>query len=283
VASLVSRRSRANNAIEHGMNARLNGVVVGTAATAALAIALLLGSHPTRVGARAAASPIELVNESPRAAAPPGHSPQLPQVPLTVAPEALASLADRVERLARLDTPLDAFAAFGLLARCVRAREFDIYLKSLPMERDLDTQRTNYGDGQRLLQEACSDLSTAQLVERIGLVEKSARGGIPGAASAWIEQGPFGDKSALEQRPDDPLVADWVQQAIAWVKSAAKRDDIEAIAQFGMLSLNWELGDTERVKILVHAATQRDLEIQLQRLARSDAPRSEDGVRTHAN
>jgi TPR repeat protein len=74
-----------------------------------------------------------------------------------------------------------------------------------------------------------------------------------------------------------------VQQAIAWVKSAAKRDDIEAIAQFGMLSLNWELGDTERVKVLVHAATQRDLEVQMQRLARRAAPRTEDGVRTPAN
>ncbi len=268
------------------MNARLNGVVVGTAATAALAIALFLGSHPARVGAHASASPIVPVDESPMAAVPPGLSPQLPQSPRTaptVAPEVLASLADRVERLARLDTPLDAFAAFGLLARCVRAREFDTYLKSLPMERDLDAQRSAYGDGQPALRQACSDLSTAQLVERIGLVEKAARGGIPGAASAWIEQGPFGDKSALEQRPDDPLVADWVQQAIAWVKSAAKRDDIEAIAQFGMLSLNWELGDTERVKILVHAATQRELEIQLQRLARSDAPRTEGGVRPHAN
>jgi len=278
VASLVSRKSRANNAIVQGMNARLNGVVVGTAATAALAIALVLGSHPTRVGARASASPIGPVDESAMAAEPPGRSPKLPQAAPTVTPEPLASLADRVERLGSLDTPLDAFAAFGLLARCVRAREFDTYMKSLPMERELDAQRSAYGDGQPALRQACSDLSTAQLVERIGLVEKAARGGIPGAASAWIEQGPFGDKSALEQRPDDPLVADWVQQAIAWVKSAAKRDDIEAIAQFGMLSLNWELGDTERVKVLVHAATQRDLEIQMRRLARGDAPRTEAGA-----
>lgn len=64
----------------------------------------------------------------------------------------------------------------------------------------------------------------------------------------------------MEQRPDDPLVVEWVQQAIAWVKSAAKRDDIEVIVQFGMLSLNWELSDTERVKVLVRTATQRALE-----------------------
>ena len=182
--------------------------------------------------------------------------------------------------MGRLNTPLDAFAAFGLLARCVRAYEFDTYLKSLPIERGLDAQRSNYGDGRRVLREACSDLSMAQLVARIDLVEKAARGGIPGAASAWIEQGPFGDKSALEQRPDDPLVVEWVQQAIDWVKSAAKRDDIEAIVQFGMLAMNWELSDTERVKVLVRTATQRDLEDQLQRLASRDALRTESRDRT---
>ncbi|HEY2977848.1 MAG TPA: hypothetical protein VGJ35_07750, partial [Burkholderiaceae bacterium] len=96
----------------------------------------------------------------------------------------------------------------------------------------------------------------------------------------WIEQGPFGDKSALDQRPDDPLVAEWVQQAIAWVKSGATHDDIESIVQLGMISLNWELSDIERVKLLVTSATQRDLKDQLQRLARRDAARAEPRERT---
>jgi hypothetical protein len=120
----------------------------------------------------------------------------------------------------------------------------------------------------------------AQLVARIELVEKAARAGIPGAPSAWIEQGPFGDKSALDQRPDDPLVAEWVQQAIAWVKSATRRDDIAAIVQFGMLSLNYALSDTERVKMLVNTATQRDLEDQLQRLGTRDSLQTESQDRT---
>ena len=211
----------------------------------------------------------------------PASPPQLPRASRTDAARAPTSLAATVERLARSESPHDAFAAFGLLARCVRAHEFDTQLKSLPMERALDALRSAYGDGRRWLREACGDLSTAQLDARIGLVEQAARAGVPGAASAWIEQGPFGDKSALDQRPDDPLVVEWVQQAIAWVKSGATHDDIESIVQLGMISLNWELSDIERVKLLVTAATQQDFKDQLQRLARRDsASRAEAHDRT---
>lgn len=206
-------------------------------------------------------------------AAQPASPPQAPRASQGDAALTVAGLAARVERLARSETPTDAFAAFGLLARCVRAHEFDSHLKSLPMAPALDAMRSAYGDGGRWLREACSDLSTAQLDARIGLAERAARGGVPGAASAWIEQGPFGDKSALDQRPDDPLVVEWVQQAIAWVKSGATHDDIESIVQLGMISLNWDLSDIDRVKLLVTTATQQDFKDQLQRLAKRAAQR----------
>jgi hypothetical protein len=256
------------------MNARLNRAMIGAAAAAVLAIGLVLGPGLIRTGARAPESPAVALASGPRLFAVRAASPpQSLQAAQSGAPPVLTSLAARVERLARTDSPRDAFAAFALLAHCVRAHEFDTYLKSLPMERGLDALRSNYGDGRRWLREACSDLSTAQLDARIGLAERAARAGVPGAASAWIEQGPFGDKSALDQRPDDPLVVEWVQQAIAWVKSGATHDDIESIVQLGMISLNWELSDLQRVKLLVDAATQQDFKDQLQHLARRDAPR----------
>jgi hypothetical protein len=253
------------------MNAKRNGVVAATAAVAALAIGLGLGSVPPRAGVPEL-TPLGFA-EGPRVFAVQAASPpQLPRASHTVVAPAPTSLAARVERLARAESPRDAFAAFGLLARCVRAHEFDTQLKSLPMERALDALRSAYGDGERWLREACGDLSMAQLDARIGLVERAARGGVPGAASAWIEQGPFGDRSALDQRPDDPLVVEWVQQAIAWVKSGATHDDIESIVQLGMISLNWELSDIERVKLLVTAAAQQDFKDQLQRLAKRSPP-----------
>lgn len=248
--------------------------MAGAAAAAALALGVALVPGPPRAGVPEL--PVLGPAEDPRLSArqPAGPPSLRPASQRDVAP-AVAGLAARVERLARTESPRDAYAAFGLLVRCVRAREFDTYFKSLPMERALDALRSSYGDGERWLREACSDLSTSQLDVRIGLVERAARAGVPGAASAWIEQGPFGDKSALDQRPDDPLVAEWVQQAIGWVKSGATHDDIESIVQLGMISLNWELSDIERVKLLVSTATQRDLKEQLQRLTRRDAPRTD--------
>ena len=243
--------------------------MIGTAAAAALMIGLGLRSGPPRTGVRLAQAPALALADGPRTAAlQPDRPPQSPPTLQLDAAQTSSGLAARVERLVRADTPHEAYAAFGLLARCVRAREFDSYLKSLPMERGLDALRASYGDGRRWLREACGDLSMAQLAARVEWVDKAARGGVPGAASAWIEQGPFGDKSALDQRPDDPLVVEWVQQAVARVKSGATHDDIESIVQLGMISLNWELSDIERVKLLVHSATQRDLKDQLQRLAR---------------
>ena len=267
------------------MNARLNGLMVGTAMATALALALSVGSSPPRGGAAAPEVPAFASADGPPKlfAKQDASPPQLPRAPQGSAPLTVTGLAARVEGLARSESPNDAFAAFGLLARCVRAHEFDSHLKSLPMTPGLDALRSAYGDGGRWLREACSDLSTAQLDSRVGLAERAARAGVPGAASAWIEQGPFGDKSALDQRPDDPLVAQWVQQAIAWVKSGATHDDIETIVQLGMLSLNWELSDIDRVKLLVTTATQQHFKDQLQRLAKRDAARAEPRERTPAS
>ena len=255
------------------MNARLSGLMTGAAAlVAVLTIALRPGPEPVRVGAGVPRVVPAVIDVPHTVVTAPGRISAPPPASRPNAASANASLAARVDRLARSGSPRDAFAAFALLARCVRAREFDTRLKSLPMERGLDALRAHHGDGRRWLREACGDLSASHLDARIGLVEKAAGAGVPGAASAWIEQGPFGDKSALDQRPDDPLVTAWVDQAIGWVKSGATHDDVESILQLGMITLNWDLSDLERVKLLVDDATQQDFKDQLQRLAQRDAP-----------
>lgn len=263
------------------MNARLNGWMIGAATVAVLAVAMRSGPGAVGAGTRGPSSVHAAIDAPQQAIALPSRAPTSPPASRPDTALANTSLAAQVERLARTGSPHDAFVAFGLLARCVRAREFDTHLKSLPMARGLDTLRASYGDGWRWLREACSDLSTSQLDARMALVEKAALAGVPGAASAWIEQGPFGDKSALDQRPDDPLVTTWVAQAIAWVKAGATHDDIESIVQLGMISLNWELSDLERVKLLVNDATQQDFKDQLQRLRRRSAPHAPDHATEH--
>jgi hypothetical protein len=173
------------------------------------------------------------------------------------------SLRQRVERLLKQGTPRDRYQAFAVLARCAHALDFDRYLKSLPPGVETTHMRERYGDGSVRIASACGDLSARQVEQRIELVASAADSGIPGAASAWIEEGPFGDRTALTQRPDDPLVVQWAGQAIERVLEASRHSDIEAVGQFGMLCLNWELDDVARVRLLVDAALERRREDQL--------------------
>lgn len=173
------------------------------------------------------------------------------------------SLRLRVERLLLPGTPRGRFLAFEVLARCAQTLDFDRHLKSLPAGAESTRVRDRYGDGSARIAAACGDLTARQLDLRVELAASAADDGVPGAASAWVEQGPYGDRSALTQRPDDPLIVEWVQQAIARVNAATKHSDTEAIGQFGMLCLNWEMDDVARVRLLVDAAQERRREDQI--------------------
>lgn len=177
-----------------------------------------------------------------------------------------ASLRSRVDRLLAPGTPRDRYLAFGVLAQCARAIEFDRYLKSLPADRGSTRLRERYGDGSARIAAACGDLSARQVDQRVELAASAADEGIPGAATAWVEEGPYGDRTALTQRPDDPLIVEWAQEAITRVSAATKRADTEAISQFGLLCLNWEMDDVARVRLLVNVALERRHEDQINRI-----------------
>ncbi|HET7524982.1 MAG TPA: hypothetical protein VFK10_03485 [Burkholderiaceae bacterium] len=183
-------------------------------------------------------------------------------VPSTMARDS-PSLHQRVEHLLMPGSPRDRYQAFAVLARCAHAIDFDRYLKSLPANADTMRLRERYGDGSQRIAAACGDLSARDIELRVELAASAADDGVPGAASAWIEEGPYGDETALTQRPDDPLVVQWAQQAIARVNAATKRADTEAIGQFGMLCLNWEMDDVARVRLLVDAALEHRRENQI--------------------
>ncbi len=143
----------------------------------------------------------------------------------------LPSPGARFEALATSADPRDAYRAFHLIDRCARARE---------------------AEARREIRGACRDIGPAQLRLRLPLLEAAARAGVPGAVTAWTGEGPFGDKTALSQRPDDPLVVEWVRQAVAMIRAAAGRDDVAAITQLGWLTVHWNMGDSERLSALVN-------------------------------
>jgi hypothetical protein len=210
-------------------------------------------------------APEPLANTRAASAPPPLPRATAPAIGAT-APRSIsdsASLQQRVDLLLKHGTPRDRYQAFAVLARCAHAVDFDRYLKSLPPSIETTRMRERYGDGSVRIASACGDLSARQVEQRIELVAAAADDGVPGAASAWIEEGPYGDRTALTQRPDDPLVVAWVDQAIERVLEASRHSDIDAVGQFGMLCLNWELDDVARVRLLVDAALERRREDQL--------------------
>jgi hypothetical protein len=239
--------------------------VVGGVAVLALATLVATGPGVRQDKAqpsRAAASPEVSGQALDRGVAAEATRP--PQRPTLVSDA--AGLRSRVERLLSPGTARARYQAFGVLAQCAHAIDFDRYLKSLPVDSESTRLRERYGDGFARIAAACGDLSARQLDLRVELAASAADDGIPGAASAWVEEGPFGDKTALTQRPDDPLIVEWAQQAIARVNAATKRADTEAIGQFGLLCLNWELDDVARVRLLVDAGVERRREDQIRRV-----------------
>jgi hypothetical protein len=213
------------------------------------------GSDPVRQPIHLHAAAAESADESPFGIVEHHRPPRPVEMPAAAAAVVPASLAATIEQLTATGDSRDAYRAFRLIAQCVRAHELDDDMKSLPMGPEFEAEHHAYGDGRQRLQEACGDITAAHIAVRLRLVEQAARAGVPGAVTAWIGEGPFGDRSALDQRPDDPLVTEWVTQAIASVKAAAKRDDIEAIVQFSLLSLYWELDEIDKLKALLqHAA-----------------------------
>lgn len=138
----------------------------------------------------------------------------------------------QVEALVASGDPHAAYLAFGLIDGC--ARRAAGRRPAEPAE------------------PACRDISATHLRLRLPLLEAAARAGVPGAATAWTGEGPFGDKTALTQRPDDPLVIEWVRQAVEMIRAAAGRDDVAAITQLGWLTVHWNMSDTERLSALVN-------------------------------
>lgn len=108
-------------------------------------------------------------------------------------------LAQRVERLAASGDPRDAYRAWWLLHACV------VFGRTghLP-ERD-GAEPDAIADPAR----DCATLNERMKLARIDHLERAARAGVDGALAELVEEGPFGDPTALTTRPDDPLVKAW--------------------------------------------------------------------------
>ena len=208
------------------MNIKLTGIAIAAAIAAALALAYWPASDGGAPGAATTTA----------ASAPAGRSLESylnidASVP-AAQPPVLASLAQRLERLGASGRAEDAYAAFNLIDDCI---VFQRESRLPGMELELGREMT--AEEKAAQQQLCAGLTQRQREDRLAYLATAAKAGVPGAATLFLSEGPFGDRSALRNRADDPLVQAWKRQAIAQLTVQADEADLSSVATLMMAYL----------------------------------------------
>jgi hypothetical protein len=142
--------------------------------------------------------------------------PMAPAVPPTTQPAFAsdATLSMQVGRLRATHDPADALRAYRLIDDCAR---FNHAQGGRPASADGMDERA-WARGMRV----CGGMTERDRLTGFDDLAFAARAGVPGAAVAFEDAGPFGDPSALQTRPDDPLVQAWKATARAQMTQAAE-------------------------------------------------------------
>lgn len=152
--------------------------------------------------------------------------------PASAQASAAPGLAQQLARLAASGSPDDAYAAYNLLDDCI------VFQKEgrLPvLEFDRGSEMT--ADEKSAQQHLCADLTERQKGARLDFLALAAKGGVAGASTRFFYEGPFGDRSALRSRPDDPLVLAWKQQAVAQLTAQADQAELSSLSTLMMAYL----------------------------------------------
>lgn len=207
------------------MNKKLTGIAIAAAIAAALAFVYWPapdgGAPPVAAGGPAAPQGRSLASYFNLDAAP---VPAAAPVPVT--------LAQQLARLAASGKPEDAYAAYNLLDDCI---VFQRESRLPGLEFELGREMT--AEEKAAQQQLCAGLTQRQREDRLGYLAAAAQGGVPGAATIFLSEGPFGDRSALRNRPDDPLVQAWKRQAIAQLTAQADEAELTSVSTLMMAYL----------------------------------------------
>lgn len=151
-------------------------------------------------------------------------------VPDPVAPP--VPLAQQLARLAASGRPEDAYAAYNLLDDCI---SFEKEGRLPGLEFELGREMT--AEEKAAQRQLCAGLTQRQREDRLAYLATAAKAGVPGAATLFLSEGPFGDRSALRNRPDDPLVQAWKRQAIAQLTAQADDAEVSSLSTLMMAYL----------------------------------------------
>jgi len=140
----------------------------------------------------------------------------------------IVPLADQVDRLLATRDPVKAYAAYRLLDNCASFnRDGDRIVfdedgvgVAVPVMRALSAAEKTHDAA------LCAGMTERMRQSRLDYLAIAAQAGVPGAAVAMATEGPFGDRTALETRPADPLVQQWKATVTAQLARAAGEGDL---------------------------------------------------------
>jgi hypothetical protein len=207
-----------------GMQPRLKQGLIGALVVAGIAAGGFAWQHrhgaQSTTAARVTPGPRALQSASAPA---PTRNRVVPVLPVSLPIDAdAAPVSVQVERLLAAHDPQKTYAAYWLVKSCaaLNARhEFNIY------DTRLRTERAMTSDEKRSLDKMCGGLTERERQSRLDYLAIAVKAGLSGAAWQFAAEGPFGDPTALQTRPDDPLVREWKASAATQLRQAADAGD----------------------------------------------------------
>lgn len=119
------------------------------------------------------------------------------------------SLSARLDRLLATRDPADTYKAYWLIQDCMYFLDDPNNYRTGPILPGSVAPAVISEDAKIEKAPQCSGLTQRMRSSRIDYLTTAARAKVSLAAIAFYREGPFGDPSALESRPNDPLVQEW--------------------------------------------------------------------------
>jgi hypothetical protein len=122
--------------------------------------------------------------------------------------------------------------AYIVLSSCESSRQLRAQIMAAPLNSETALLRQAFRDGAPDYQ--CMGVPPVPTHERLSLLERAVAGHVRGSAASLMVEGPFGDPSALETRPDDPLAVEWEARVKEALIAQAARGDETAMGSLAM-------------------------------------------------
>ncbi|RFP19077.1 MULTISPECIES: hypothetical protein [unclassified Duganella] len=169
-------------------------------------------------------------------------------------PDPRYTLAQQVDQLASTGKPSDAYDAYWLVQNCINfQRTGDLVVE------DGDAMRKATDAEKSAEKLRCADLTERMKTTRLEHLTVATKAGVFGANLSFLHTGPFGDPSALESRPDDPLVQAWKLEALGYLEVQAQLGDMPSmISLLGEYNEDSDLLKQHQVAALRYATAVHD-------------------------